>query len=85
MSEVAVQKVHEGELPILDDLEKRFETIQRRAFDLFEERGREGAMTWRTGSRRSTSSGAPPPDSARRMARTKSRSRYPVSSRRKWK
>jgi len=44
MSQVAVNKVQAAEkpaLPIFEEVAKRFEAIQRRAFDLFEKRGGE--------------------------------------------
>jgi HSP20 family molecular chaperone IbpA len=44
MSRVAIKKANDGSqepLPVFGELAKRFEAIERRAFDLFEERGRE--------------------------------------------
>jgi HSP20 family protein len=44
MSQVAVKKGNDGSketLPIFAELAKRFQAIERRAFDLFEKRGRE--------------------------------------------
>jgi len=44
MSQVAITKANEAEkrnLPIFEEVAKRFDAIQRRAFDLFEKRGRE--------------------------------------------
>jgi HSP20 family molecular chaperone IbpA len=44
MSQIAVKQVNGGSkeiLPVFGDLAKRFEAIERRAFDLFEKRGRE--------------------------------------------
>jgi HSP20 family protein len=43
MSQVAIKKVNDGEktLPIFDEIAKRFEAVRRRAFDLFEKRGRQ--------------------------------------------
>jgi HSP20 family protein len=43
MSRVAIQKVSDGkkDLPIFDEIAKRFEAVRRRAFDLFEKRGRQ--------------------------------------------
>jgi HSP20 family protein len=44
MSQVAVKKVNGGSkevLPVFGEIAKRFEAIERRAFDLFEKRGRE--------------------------------------------
>lgn len=43
MANVAVQKVEKTEanrLPIFDEMEKRFEDVRKRAFELFEKRGR---------------------------------------------
>jgi len=42
MSHVAIEKVNDGSdktLPVFGEIAKRFEAIQRRAFDLFEKRG----------------------------------------------
>lgn len=44
MSQIAITKAKDTErlaLPVFGELGKRFEAIQRRAFDLFEKRGRE--------------------------------------------
>jgi HSP20 family protein len=44
MSEVAIKKVDDTSkkaLPLFEEIAKRFEAVQRRAFDLFEKRGRE--------------------------------------------
>jgi len=44
MSEVAIKKVNDTgkkTLPIFEEIAKRFEAVQRRAFDIFEKRGRE--------------------------------------------
>jgi HSP20 family molecular chaperone IbpA len=44
MSEVAIKKVNDTgkkTLPIFEEIARRFEAVQRRAFDLFEKRGRE--------------------------------------------
>jgi len=43
MSQVAITKVNDGKktLPIFDEIAKRFEAVRRRAFDLFENRGRQ--------------------------------------------
>jgi HSP20 family protein len=44
MTQVAVKKVNNGSketLPVFGELAKRFDAIERRAFDLFEGRGRE--------------------------------------------
>lgn len=44
MSNVAIQKVETGEmkaLPIFDEIEKRLEGVRQRAFELFQNRGRE--------------------------------------------
>ena len=44
MPQVAITKASEAEkpkLPIFEEVAKRFDAIQRRAFDLFEKRGRE--------------------------------------------
>lgn len=43
MANVAVQKIEKTEansLPIFEEMEKRFETVRQRAFELFEKRGR---------------------------------------------
>jgi HSP20 family protein len=42
MSQVAIQKVNDANkktLPIFDEIAKRFQSVERRAFDLFEKRG----------------------------------------------
>jgi HSP20 family protein len=44
MANVAVEKLESKEampLPLFEELEKRFDEVRRRAFDLFEKRGRE--------------------------------------------
>jgi HSP20 family protein len=44
MSQIAIKKVNDASkktLPVFDEIAKRFEAIQRRAFDLFKKRGRE--------------------------------------------
>ena len=43
MSQVAIQKANHGEktLPVFDEIAKRLEAVRKRAFDLFEERGRQ--------------------------------------------
>lgn len=43
MSKVAITKVREEEkrLPLFEEIERRFEAVKRRAFELFEGRGRE--------------------------------------------
>jgi len=44
MAQVAITKVKDAEkkaLPVFDEIAKRLEAVQRRAFELFEQRGRE--------------------------------------------
>ena len=44
MAQVAITKVNDGEkkaLPVFEEIAKRIEKVQQRAFDLFEKRGRE--------------------------------------------
>ena len=44
MSQVAVKKINataNGTPTVFDEIAKRFEEVERRAFDLFEKRGRE--------------------------------------------
>ena len=68
-----MDKVKEVDLtakPVYKDLQRRLETIRKRAFELFEKRGHEPGAKLRIGSRRSGRFSA---------ANTKERSRIPIT------
>jgi hypothetical protein len=56
MPHISMDKVKEVDLtakPVYKDLQRRLETIRKRAFELFEKRGHEPGAKLRIGSRRS--------------------------------